>query len=207
MYEEQRKRDAAQLIDEERSRITADLHDGVAGHLTTIVALSEQPEQATGDIRQSARNALMDLRLVIDTMAVKSESLRYYLGLFRDRVVQPLENLGIEIVWSTTRLPEVEAVHPEQALNIMRILQEAVNNAMRHTDVKRIDITGQRGGPNDLTLTVRNFGAPTGTKKGSGLGIDNMRRRAQALGGSVTLETSPQGGNLVLTLPIANLRQ
>lgn len=205
VYEEQRKRDAAELIDKERSRVTADLHDGVAGHLTTIVALSEQSQTPTDEIKKSARNALLDLRLVIDTMAVKTESLRYYLGLFRDRVIQPLESLDIEISWSMTGLPNLNGVHPEPALNIMRILQEAVNNALRHSEVRKIEIIGGSAGDDMLTLTVRNLGNPVEATGGSGFGLGNMRRRAGELGGSVTFDKDASGALVTLTIPCSAL--
>ncbi|MCB9992110.1 MAG: hypothetical protein H6873_00480 [Hyphomicrobiaceae bacterium] len=171
-----------------------------------VVSQAEQHEQATGDIRQSARNALMDLRLVVDTTAVKSESLRYYLGLLRDRVIQPLENLGIKIVWSTTRLPVVEAVHPEQALNLMRILQEAVNNAMRHSDLKILNVDGRQDSAGEITLVLTTKGFASEARGGSGRGITNMQRRAAELGAEIALDITSTGSEFVLRLPVSSLQ-
>lgn len=202
-YRRQKRLDEARLLAEERSRITADLHDGVAGHLTTIVALSDQTEDVNGEIKQSARNALVDLRMVMDAMAVSGGSLRYYLGLFRDRCVDPLGNLGLTVNWSMTRLPDVENLPQERALNIIRVLQEAVNNALRHGNPTQLDIIGEPEGPDQIKLTVADSGGtPRQAKDSGGRGLTNMRRRAHAIGGSVDFTFTELGGSVVLIFPL-----
>ncbi len=205
-FERQQMLDGERILSEERARITADLHDGVAGHLATIVALSDRPDDTTPDIKRTARNALVDLRMVIDAMAFRGGSLRYYLGLFRNRCVEPIENLGIVVNWSMTRLPEIEHLSQEQALNIMRILQEAVSNAVRHGNPEQITITGAPEGTDRIRLTVTNSGgAPVQAVDSGGMGLVNMRRRAHALGGSVDFIKTNTGATLTLSLPLAQV--
>ncbi|MFC2968330.1 sensor histidine kinase [Acidimangrovimonas pyrenivorans] len=203
-FQQQKKLDEARVLAEERSRITADLHDGVAGHLTTIVALSDQPEDVSREIKQSARNALIDLRMVIDTMAVREGSLRYYLSLFRNRCLEPLENLGINVIWSMARLPEIANLSQERALNIMRVLQEAVNNALRHGNPDTIVISGMSEGRDQIRLTVtNNRGVPRPATESGGMGLINMRKRARALGGSLDFTLTGAEASLVLIFPVS----
>ena len=206
-FRRQKRLDEARLLEAERTRITADLHDGVAGHLTTIVALADRPEKLSDEIKQSARNALVDLRLVIDTMTVSSGSLRYYLGLFRDRCINPLETLGISVFWSMTRLPEIDNVPQEKALNIMRILQESVNNAIKHGNPTEISITGEPDGAKGFRIEITNRGGEaTGFADGGGMGLANMRKRAHALGGSLDYALTETGASVVLTVPVSLAR-
>ena len=175
--------------------------------MTTIVALADRPEKLSDEIKQSARNALVDLRLVIDTMTVSSGSLRYYLGLFRDRCINPLETLGISVFWSMTRLPEIDNVPQEKALNIMRILQESVNNAIKHGNPAEISITGEPDGVEGFRIEITNRGGKaTGFADGGGMGLANMRKRAHALGGSLDYALTETGASVVLTVPVSLAR-
>lgn len=199
---QQQENDRQRTISAERQRITSDLHDGVAGHLATIVALSETDETAVAEIGQSAKNALVDLRLVLDALSLPEGSIGFALGSFRERCLLPLERLGIEIEWSINGLPEQMDISRETILNILRILQEAVNNAVRHGRPKTLHVNIDGQGGETLRFTVENTGgipfAPNDIQ--SGLGLESMRRRAQAIGGNVTIEPTTSGARVTLSV-------
>lgn len=205
VHAQEREREAARAIDEERSRITANLHDGVAGHLATIVALADRPDDLSGDIKTSARNALADLRLVIDALGVEDAELQFFLGQFRVRVIDPLERLGIEVDWSMTGLPETGPFQRERALNVLRILQEAINNALRHGDRKKIGVRCSTPAPGLISIAVGNSrhrgSKPDNNSDSSGLGLENMRRRAAELGGKIHFSQIVDWAELVLVIP------
>ena len=204
-YQEQHELDQAKALVDERMRITADLHDGVAGHLATIAALSEQSPAQTETIKQTARNALLDLRMIIDALSVPNGDLMFYLGLFRDRCVDPLSALGVDIHWSMTKLPETDTVAREAALNVMRILQEAVNNALRHGYLRKLSIIGcpaQDGGLEILVVNISDKRAgPGDLSNSSGIGLISMQKRAEALGGITEFHITEDGAELRLLLP------
>lgn len=205
VHAQEREREAMRAIDEERARITANLHDGVAGHLATIVALADRPDDLSDNIKTSARNALADLRLVIDALGVEDAELQFFLGQFRVRVIDPLERLGIEVDWSMTGLPETGPVRQERALNVLRILQEAINNALRHGDRKKISVRCATPAPGLISIAVGNSkhgGSKPDTKTdSSGLGLENMRRRAAELGGEIHFSQTVDRAELVLVIP------
>ena len=204
-YQAQHEMDQAKTLVEERLRITADLHDGVAGHLATIAALSEQTPPQTETIKQTSRNALLDLRMIIDALSVPNGDLMFYLGLFRDRCVDPLAALGVEINWSMTKLPETDTVSRESALNVMRILQEAVNNALRHGDLKKLSIVGKPSEDGGIEISVVNTSGekdgPEDHANSSGIGLVSMQNRAEALGGRTEFHKTATGAELRLFLP------
>ncbi|MBV9044285.1 MAG: hypothetical protein JO348_08805, partial [Alphaproteobacteria bacterium] len=130
--------------EQERRRLTRDLHDGISGHLASIVALSERSGEKP--IENAARDALNDLRLVIYSLDLGDRELPLALANFRDRLIPQLQRLGVQLDWSVAALPEVSGVTPGNALTVMRILQEAITNAVKHGPARTIKIRGRLSG-------------------------------------------------------------
>jgi two-component system CheB/CheR fusion protein len=88
------------------------------------------------------------------------------------------------------------------ALNIYRIAQEALTNAIKHADAKTIlvKLKKSRG---TLQLMVEDDGKGfQKTKRSKGLGLHIMDYRASVLGGTFGLETRPNGTRVVCTIPV-----
>ena len=106
-----------------------------------------------------------------------------------DDYVSRMEDVaGCEVAFAAT--PDDAdwgAVPDSAALEIYRIAQEAVANAVKHSGARRVDVSlGKAGG--DVTLTVADDGEPPATKRGAGIGRRTMRQRAEAAGGKLTVE-------------------
>jgi signal transduction histidine kinase len=113
-----------------------------------------------------------------------------------------------ELSESTARAYEIECAfrydNPVQvkdtqaAVQLFRIAQEAVSNAVKHSQAQRVDIhlTRQSG---NIILTVRDngVGIPEKAGKGTGMGLLTMNHRAQMMGGSLTVSPRPSGGTQV----------
>jgi signal transduction histidine kinase len=193
--------EAARLVrEQERQRLTRDLHDGISGHLVSIIAMTERSAGETKAIEDAARRALDDLRLVIYSLDLGDRELSLALANFRERLIPQLQRLGVELDWSIADLPEVSGVTPGNALAVLRILQEAITNALKHGPARRIVIRGRSAGGGQAAITVENDGAAL-TKAGNGFGLDNMRHRARQLNGSVELEWLDCGARLTLMVP------
>ena len=184
-HRQEKAKTALRVREQERTRLTHDLHDGISGHLASIIALSER----TGDkpTELAAREALNDLRLVIYSLDLDDSELPVALANFRDRLIPQLQRLGIKLDWSIAGLPEVSGVTPGNALAILRILQEAVTNAVKHGPARRIVIRASAATGDKVMITVENDGrafseAAAGQSLG-GHGLGNMRRRAAGLTG------------------------
>jgi signal transduction histidine kinase len=104
-------------------------------------------------------------------------------------------------VGCTFRCPHVvEIANPAVATHLYRIAQEACNNAIKHGRAKQIDIELARSADDDvLTLTVADdgvgFAEPTGATKGMGMQI--MRYRAAAIGGSIGIRANGAAGTVI----------
>ncbi|MBO1114174.1 sensor histidine kinase [Bordetella petrii] len=199
LHEEERSEAARNVRSEERHRLTVDLHDGLSGHLASIIALAEREQSAS--IEHTAREALDDLRLVIHSLDIGDRELMAALSGLRERLEPQLRRLGVELEWSMLRLPEVSGVTPAHALNVLRIVQEAVTNALRHGPASRIEVRGNAGPQGQALITIDNDGAPYAGAGNGGAGIRNMSRRAAFLGGTLRIEALAGGTRVTLALP------
>ncbi len=124
----------------ERTRLMRDLHDGLGGQLVSIVALSERGQEGA-TITDAARAALKDLRLVIDSMDDIGGDLMLALGSWRERAAMQLRPHDIALDWRVAT-PQGLPLHPElrpwHVIQIVRILDEAVTNAVKHAQARNI---------------------------------------------------------------------
>lgn len=205
LHAEERKEAARRTLSEERQRLTADLHDGLSGHLASIIALSER-EQST-QVERAAREALDDLRLVIHSLDIQDHEFPVALAGLRERLERQLKRMGISLQWSMVRLPDVTGVTPSHVLNVLRILQEAVTNAIKHGKATAISVVGSQSDDGAACITVENDGIPFPRQPNrTGTGLANMRRRIRQLNGSIEIEGLEKGletgTRLTLKLPL-----
>lgn len=186
--------------EQERGRLMRDLHDGLSGHLVSIIALSQEQGADPKSIERAARGALDDLRLVINSLDLEDGDLLLALAGLRERLEPQLRRLGVELRWSMDQLPQVNGISPSNALSILRILQEAITNALKHGGGDAIAVKGSEGGDGVVILQVTNDIRP-GAAPGQGHGLRNMRRRAAELGGTVGFDIADGKAVLAVTLP------
>jgi signal transduction histidine kinase len=212
--EEERARAAA--LARERTRLMRDLHDGLGGQLVSIVALSERGNAGAG-IGDAARAALKDLRLVIDSMDDIGGDLMLALGSWRERVTAQLRPHDIALVWRAVG-PQGLPVHPElrpwHVIQIVRLLDEAVTNAVKHAEARRItvsietlnDAQGVARGRITIEDDGKGFMLEPGEEAGAAgqnaaRGLRNMRSRAARCGAELELTSDAGGTRVRLTLP------
>lgn len=210
--EEARARAAA--LADERTRLMRDLHDGLGGQLISIVALSERG-QAGATITDAARAALKDLRLVIDSMDDIGGDLMLALGSWRERATMQLRPHDIALDWRVAT-PQGLPLHPElrpwHVIQIVRILDEAVTNVVKHAAARHIAVTiethddGQ--GPYGVISIADdgsgfrldndcNAAGPSQTARG----LRNMTSRAMRCGAVLDLSSDTSGTRVRLQLP------
>lgn len=190
-------------VEAERQRIGQDLHDElcqdlgatalVAGSLAKQVAMqdselgakvSEIPELISKAI-QSCRNLAKGLHPVT---------------LERDGLPAALEELGAQVPHHITfRWPQSERINFERsvALHLYRIAEEAMGNALKHAEAKRITIAlNVKGGRGKLIITDDGKGLATKTKS-KGMGMRNMKYRASVIGAELTVKGGKGCGTTV----------
>ena len=202
-----------QALAEERQRLMRDMHDGVGGQLITALAALEGGKAAPADVAQIVRECIDDLRLVIDSMEPVDDDLIALLGSLRYRLEPRLKAAGIRLSWQVRDLPSLPYLTPRNVLHILRTLQEALTNVLKHARASTIIVSSGtdqvRGmawikvcddGPGFASTEKPNVEAAVPV----GRGLGNMRRRAEAIGGSLLVESSAAGTTVTLLLPLSN---
>ena len=199
---------ASQMVASERRRIAQDLHDGVGSQIVSILSTlrrrsSLRPEALTLALEQ----CLLDLKMTVDGLDAEG-SVPEKLGQLRYRMQHSLDRCGIRLEWKVEPVPELDAIRGFTAHQMLRIAQESLANVMRHADASRVEVRC-RAVPHSghVALEIRDNGRGidrASSGETGGRGLENMRRRAAAIGGELTILSRRGAGTRVrLTLPIA----
>ncbi len=196
-----RAAEAEAAVQRERSRIMRDMHDGMGGQLLSVLMLSRDESSSRHAISRTVEQAIDDLRLLIDSLDSVGDSLDIALGQFRERAETKLRAAGMRLVWSNRLKSGTVALPPGSILTIYRIMQEAINNAVRHSGGSMVSIAIFLADENGVAIIIADDGKPDPVKWRKGRGLDNMERRAAEIGGSFGLETGAEGTSVTITIP------
>src|SRR5207253_2213875 len=107
------------------------------------------------------------------------------------------------IVVTLTAEDSLPALRPEAAFGLTRIVQEALTNAVKHAHASYITVSLMRMPDGKVCCTIEDDGPGFAADQPPvGFGLQAMRERAEALGGTLTVESAPdRGAKIVLTLP------
>src|SRR5215471_11078744 len=91
-------------------------------------------------------------------------------------------------------------------LSLFRVLQEALNNAIKHSGVKRIEMQ-LREDSGEIHLVISDLGRGfdvEAASQGKGLGLTSMRERVRLVNGTISIESKPMGGTTIrVRVPLA----
>ncbi len=179
-----------QAVAEERERIYRDLHDDVGAKLLSLVYRAGTPESA-----DLARSALQDLRDVVSTSQQGNLDLAAVCADWRAECEQRLSEAGIALDWAQPhRLEDLDLTQP-QALNLGRILREAVSNLIKHAQAGQALIRIEFDA-DSLSLAIRDdgIGCDAATQRPPGRGVRNMEQRAGRIGALFSRHNHTAGG-------------
>jgi signal transduction histidine kinase len=219
--EKKLKRLSARLLEaheEERKRVAADLHDGLAQSLSTVQVWLGA---AMADIASDHAAAIKSLQAA---RRLSQEAIDEVQRISRNLRPSMLDNLGLyaTIQWLCNRF---EQIHPDICINIQlgfpeemipeplkivifRILQEALNNIAKHSKARFAEIslkaTGKKAKKSSLKLTIHDQGQGFNPKRVQsdhsilkGMGLSTMKERAQLSGGSFSISSQPGAGTII----------
>jgi signal transduction histidine kinase len=192
--------------EEERRRLRADLHDGVAPalagtalQLESLARRLEQQDPALAaralELRDGLRAGVGELRAVVHGLRPPILDQRGLAGALRQLVA------GHESPACTARVELVGAPHAAVEVAAYAIAAEAFGNALRHSVASRIEVRACET-PDDLVVEVVDNGVGMPARPRHGVGMVSMRERAAEVGGRLDVEPTPGGGTTVrATLP------
>jgi signal transduction histidine kinase len=203
---EEQQRDA---IVAERTRFARDIHDTLAQGFTGIMMQLNAAEQRlprdSADARAHIDKARELAAASLDEARRSVAALRIASGSLLDAIEQTARKLtsdsGVQL---DTQLEGQPYALPEQCeASLLRIAQEALTNAVRHSGTERIHILlAYRTG--SVMLEIRDSGRGMSGTEPSGFGVDGMRERARQIGGEIQILSDPgRGTRIVVTVPNA----
>jgi signal transduction histidine kinase len=204
-YERLNRLERERAVAHERERMMADLHDGLGGQLVSTLAVLRSGEAEPRELEEALQGALDDMRLLIHSIQGDESDLVGALAMLRSRLAPRLQHAGLVVDWPVQDVPTPAGFGPEKALQVMRIVQEAIANVLKHAGATRLRVhTGVIGGADrrHVCVGVDDDGHGLPETRSPGRGIANMRRRAAALGGRLELDSGPAGTSLRLLLPL-----
>ena len=107
------------------------------------------------------------------------------------------ERQGVEIDFHCENIPK--GLTQEISLCLFRVMQEALQNAIKHSGSRHFDVS-LRGGLNEIQLTVRDSGIgfdPEKAMGGGGLGLTSMKERLKLVDGKLSVKSQPLVGSTV----------
>ena len=204
---ERLEKEILEISEREQRRIGNDLHDSLCQHLTaTAMAAQVLGEKLNAKSIPEITDAKEVLKLVEDSITLTRDLAR---GI--SPAEMEMEGLIIalrEFAANISRLFKVNCAFdcdsPPMisdsitASHLYRIMQEAVNNALRHGKPKQIVISlSSQKKHIELTVEDDGIGLPDDWQKGRGMGTRIMARRATMIGGEFSIEPNPTGGTFV----------
>ncbi len=186
---------------DERRRMARDMHDGLAQELAFIATHSQRLNHTGEDaatvahLQAAAERALHDSRTTIATLTSPDEApldqmIARTVDSFRSRF-----GIAVEL-----DLEHDVIVDAEQRNALLRILHEAMINAIRHGSAQRIlvRLSGEQSSPSlRISDDGSGFDVSAAVNAGRGLGLTSMHERAQLLGGSLSIASRPGTGTVV----------
>lgn len=205
---------AVQMAEEkERVRIAADLHDNIGAYASAIKAdvekmTSHAPSVASpylANLQQHSQEIINSLR---DTIWVLNKENITITGI-SDRIKNHINKLqasyGAVQLNVTETITNDQRVNSQTALNLFRMVQEAVHNALKHSGARHINIAIESVDAASIRIEDDGLGMDTAVQYGKGNGLPNMQARAAESGLQLTIHSAPQQGTtIVIGLPTIN---
>ena len=194
--------------EEERARVARDLHDEVNQSLTGLLLRLEAAREAAPPGMEAE---------LAETKALANQAMRDVDHLVWQLRPTALDDLGLaaaiggqveqlgrgEIAARLETEGDFSDLGDDQQLVVYRVAQEALNNAVRHSEAQRVEVRLGRDEDGGVVLEVSDDGRGFAFDESQrGLGIGGMRERALLVGAELTIESRPGAGTTVrLTVP------
>jgi len=175
---------------QERQHMLQNLHDGFGSQLVIAKMMVQQNQMSQSSLECLLEESIADLYLLVDTLGNSDNKLVNALVDFQFRTQQRLSGSTIELLWNL-QVAHAPEITPKVILQILRLIQEALNNALKHAKATRIfldfiydEVASQ------LTISVADDGVGIGENMLFGKGQTNMLARARATGGQLSVSNS-----------------
>jgi signal transduction histidine kinase len=183
---------------DERNRISVDMHDELGSGVTAIRLMSEIVKSKMRDttlpeiekISNSANELLTKMNTIIWTMTSSNDTVENLIAYIRSYAVEFFENTGIDCIFSMPVAIPSREIGGEKRRNIFLSVKEALNNVVKHSQssVVRINVTVQ----DRMIIEIQDDGIGIDLEKlrKFGNGLNNMKKRMASINGEFNIENA-----------------
>lgn len=206
---EEREKGLKALIDAteiERKRIARDLHDGVGQQLSALKMGFQQINEQVGDekirhLKSLIDDAASDVRSISHQMMPKVLEEFGLSAALEDLFAKSFGNGRIDLRYEN-KIGDLR-FRPDVEIALYRIIQELINNILKHASASRVDVNVYSV-MNQVNVLVQDNGSGFDIQqKQNGHGMSNIRTRIEAVGGVIIFEsTIGSGSSAILHLPV-----
>lgn len=199
----------------ERSRLARELHDSVTQSLYSMTLLSEgwrrmavrgelgAVDERLAELGELSRQALKEMRLLVHELLPPALEKEGLLGALYQRIAAVEKRAGIDARLVVDQVIELPS-HLEAAL--YRITQEALNNALKHANATAVTVSLHTSADQVMLAINDNGKGFAQANSVGGLGLITMRERTEHLGGTFTVDSTPnQGVTIRVQVPLPAL--
>jgi signal transduction histidine kinase len=200
-------------VEQERSRISAELHDDIGGGLTAIRLLSEMNLEKNTDassrkylekISASSNELIQKMNEIVWALNINNDNLQSLVSYTRQYAVSYLDDLGIQCnVETTENIPDI-TVTGNNRRSVFLLVKEALNNIAKHAEASCVEIKFEVNSKLHIHVHDNGKGFSSNLQNVHGNGLVNMRRRIQKLRGEMKIINS-KGTRIDFDIPIKNL--
>lgn len=198
-------------ITDEKLRISRDLHDNIGSQLTFMISSLDNLTYRVKDdktldkvsyLGNFGRNTLSDLRNTIWALKQEDAGMEQLVLKINELAVSINNNVrGIEIAVNADNTQNIE-LSANLMLNVYRIVQEAVQNSIKHAGCSKIHIHLANDEKNiELIINDNGKGFDTADAE-EGSGLENMKNRCEKSNGEFSLVSSAEGTEIVCNIPL-----
>jgi signal transduction histidine kinase len=191
--------------EDERRRLSRELHDGLGPSLATILNRlrgcqqlirvdADRAEAELDDIRRELKGHIQEIRQLINGLRPLTVDQLGLVGATRQQVESFAGETGINAL----SLLSPVSLDPLSEVTLFRVLQECLVNVQRHAGAERVEVS-LRQTPEGVELVVRDDGRGFDqrvmpARGGTGVGLVGMRERAELVNGRLSVHSSPGHG-------------
>jgi len=201
-HQKRREIERRDLLHQERQRLMQDMHDGLGSSLITALRVVEHGKIDESAIADLLKSCIDDVKLTIDSMEPVETDLLLLLGTLRFRLQPRLETTDIRLRWEVTEAPPLAWLDQRHSLHILRILQEAFTNIVKHAGASEIRVVTRVADDEVIIDVIDNGRGFDPAETSHGRGLNNQAHRATAIGGWVEVRSGGTGTRFTLVLPI-----
>lgn len=194
----------------ERKRIAADLHDNLGAYAASIVSNLDFIEPVTDNLGSAVQELRNNSQAIVaqlnDTIwALKKDALS--LTAISDRIkifIQRIQNSYPTVAMNVTEKIDYDRMlTPSHAFHLFRIVQEAINNALKHSKGRKVDIIIENTASH-WKITIADNGAGIMQQSKDGNGLINMKERVKETGWNIEWLSERGRGTSVIISPTTN---